>query len=437
MLFMKNIFVRAGRFSGLAVLFLCALYWVAGANAQVETTSALRGIVTDPAHAVMPGASVLIKDVNTGETRTAETDTRGAYSFPSLSPGTYTVTVTKSGFKTAVITGRALEVGQPGEVDVVLQLDSTAQSVTVSAAGAELLNTTTGEISSLVSSRLVQNAPLNGRDFFDLAVLTPGAVSENLTSTLLTFASISLNFVQGAGTFVGAGIILSGNRDSAANVSIDGSNVQSPVYQQAVQIQSPDDIQDMKIESGNMNAEFGNGVTAINIVTKSGSNQFHGTAYEYNRSDKYDAIAYFTNLAGQKNPPYHVNQFGGAVGGPIKRNKLLFFANYEGFRLNQEAFEQAAVPDNNLRAGDFSQYHLITGTTGNLVSQPTPTIYNPYSYDPVTGLRNPFPGNKIPLGPTTLCAPRPTCVDPSTLAFLQKWIAPPNGVLNGTPVLQG
>ena len=433
----SSILIRMGRLSGLAVLCFFALYWVAGANAQVETTSALRGIVTDPADAVIPGASVVTKNVNTGETRTLRTNGQGAYSLPSVSPGTYTITVTKNGFKTGVITGRVLEVGQPAEVDVVLQLGSSAQSITVSAAGAELLNTSTGEVSSLVSSRLVQNVPLNGRDFFDLAALTPGATPQNLTTTQITFSQKSLNFVGSAGTFVASGIVLAGNRDSATNVSVDGSNVQSPVYQQTTQLQSPDDIQEMKIESGNMNAEFGNGITAVNIVTKSGTNQLHGTAYEYYRNDIFDANGYFNNLASQKIPNYRVDQFGGAVGGPIRRNKLLFFANYEGYRLNTQAFSQETVPDDNIRTGDFSQYHLITGSAGNLVSHPTPTIYNPYSFDPVTGLRTPFPGNKIPLGPTTLCSPRPTCVDPVMLAFLQSWVAHPNGVFNETPVLQG
>lgn len=384
------------------------------AAAQVETTASIRGLVSDTSGAIISGAQVEVTNVKTGETRTAATDGSGSYSFLSLSPGTYDVMVQKHGFKTEETVNRVIEVGVPAEVDAVLQPGTASETVTVSAAGDELINTTTAEISSNIPDHLVSNIPLDGRDFFDLAALAPGAVPQTLTTTQITFAQKSLNFVQTAGVTTTSGIILSGMRDSSVNVSIDGANVQSPVYQMATSLQSPDDVQEMKIESGNMNAEFGNGVSAVNVITKSGSNQLHGELYEYFRNAELDANTYFANLENQARPNYQWNQFGAAAGGPLRRNKLLFFSNYEGLRLHESSFATELVPDNNLRKGDFSQ----TGTV----------VYNPYSYDPTTGLRNPFPGDVIPLGPTNLCAPRPTCVDPSVLAFIQKWVLPANGV---------
>lgn len=398
--------------------------WCPSAAAQVETTASIRGLVSDTSGAIIPGAQVQVANVDTGEKRTAVTNTAGSYSFLSLSPGTYDITVKKQGFKTAQTVNRVIQVGVPAEVDVQMQVGTDAETVTVSAAGDELINTTTAEISSSVPSKLVSGIPLDGRDMFDLAALAPGAVPQTLTTTQITFAQKSLNFVQTAGMTTTSGIILSGMRDSSVNVSVDGVNVQSPVYQMSTSLQSPDDIQEMKIESGNMNAEFGNGVSAVNVITKGGSNQFHGDFYEYFRNAALDANTFFANLAHRTRPNYQWNQFGAAGGGPIRRNKLLFFSNYEGFRLRESSFATELVPSNNLRNGDFSD----TGTA----------IYNPYSYNSATGLRNPFPGNKIPLGPTAACAPRPTCVDPAVLAFIQKWVLPPNGVdPTGQPAVVG
>lgn len=405
------------------IAVICPMFWVLNTAAQVETTTGIRGIVSDSSGAIVPGAQVEVSNVNTGDKRTGATNNQGSYSFLSLLPGTYNVTVTKQGFKTEAVINRLIQVGVPAEVDVTLQLGAATETVTVSGAGDELINTTTAEVSSVVPSSLVGNVPLNGRDLFDLAALAPGAVPQSLTTTQITFAQSSLNHVQAAGVTTTSGIILSGMRDSSVNVSVDGSNVQSPVYQMSTALQSPDDIQEMKIESGNMNAEFGNGVSAVNVITKSGSNEFHADLYDYFRNDVLDANTYFANLARSARPTYQWNQFGAAVGGPIKKNKLLFFSNYEGFRLRESSFATELVPDANLRAGNFTE-------TGQ-------TIYNPYSYNATTGLRTPFPNDQIPEGPTNLCSPRPTCVDPAVLAFVQRWVLPPNGSFNGQPAIVG
>jgi len=397
-------------------------------RAQVQTTTAIGGIVTDPSGAVVPGASVVLKNQNLGVTYKTATDSRGSYSFPSLLPGTYTVTVAASGFKTAVVTDRSVAAAQPAHVDVTLSVGSTATKVTVSAAGAELTSTSSAQVSSLISPRLVQAIPLNGLNYFQLAALTPGAVPQNASTRMMTFAGNQ--FVSAGSTFVSTGIMLGGNRDSGTNVSIDGINTQVPVYQQSTQIQSPYDIEELQVQTGTMNAEFGNGVSAVNVITKGGTNAYHGQLYEYFRNNKLDAADFFTNLQGRGRPHYNQNQFGGTFGGPIKKDRLFFFGNYEGYRLVQDSTSIETVPGNDLRNGDFSSYEPVLG-------KGVPTIYNPYQSDPTTGLRTPFAGNVIPLGATTVCSPRPTCVDPATLKFLQNWVLPPNGTFNGQPALIG
>src|SRR3989475_2948052 len=265
--------------------------------------------------------------------REATTDATGYYSVVSLLPGTYTVTVTKDGFKKAAVTGQVLDVASPVKLDFTLELGTTSQKVTVSAAGAELVTTTTSEVSGTINQTLLNEIPFKRQNLFDILVLTPGAVPATLEPVnSMSFVGTSLNQVKtgtGTGEQTQAGIFVGGNRDSGANVSIDGSNVQSSVYQQTTQLQAPNSIEQVKVEAGNMNAEFGSGVTAINVITKGGTNRYHGELHEFIRNNHLDAATFFTNLQGAKLPNYQQNSFGAAFGGPIKKDKLMFFANYE------------------------------------------------------------------------------------------------------------
>ncbi len=205
--------------------------------------------------------------------------------------------------------------------------------------------------------------------------------------------------------------------------------MQIPVYGQATQLQARASVQEVRVESANMSPEFGNGVAAVNVITKSGSNSFHGELFEYFRNNHLDANLFFNNAAGRTIQPYTQNQFGGAVGGPIIKNKLLFFTNYEGFRVVQRQQSVRRRAGRESAPGRFSRIMRRPDPGGTFL--PTPVIYNPYDVDPTTGLRRPFPGNKIPLGPTALCAPRPTCVDPVTLAYLNNYTTAPNYLVNG------
>jgi Carboxypeptidase regulatory-like domain len=409
----------------LTIALAALLLWTmhpAAIFSQVQTTTAISGLISDSSGAVVPEASVTLRNQDTGAVRQANANADGVYSFPSLLPGTYTITIAKPGFETAIVSNRAVQTAQPAHVDVVLRLGTTGQVVTVSAAGAELINTASAEITDLIPPTLVKDIPLARGNFFDLLQLTPQVVPQNITLAPTSFAAMSLNFVQAANTFTSSGIFAAGNRDSATNVSVDGSNVQTPVYQQSTQIQSRADVQEVRVETASMSAEFGSGVAAVNVITKSGTNRLHGELYEYFRNSHLDATPFFSNLEGSPNPPYVQNQYGAAMGGPIKKDKLFFFGNYEAFKVRQSSQLFETVPDLNLRAGIFTSA--------------TP-IYNPYSANPATGLRTLFPNNQIPLGPTNLCSSRPTCVDSSTLAYLQKYVLEPNTTLNGIPMLTG
>jgi hypothetical protein len=395
--------------------------------AQVETSTAIRGLVTDPSGASVPGATVTIHNVATGEKRTAITDSSGAYSFPSVVPGTYDIVVTSPGFKRGEVKNRVAQVTQPAQVDITLQVGEVTESVTVSAVGAELLSTTSAEVAGTIVDKLVQELPLNGRNFFDLAVTLPHVSLQHL-SPQASFASFSANAVFGANQtspiFRQSGIFAAGNRDSATNVSIDGVNIQSSVYRQATPQTPPSAIQEVKIHVSSMNAEFGNGVAAVNVITKSGSNEFHGEVYHYLRNDKTDANNFFNNLAGRRKNPFRQNQFGAALGGPVIRNKVFFFGAYEGFRVRDSSFSFVTPPPEDLRNGDFSNYRP-PGAGGTF--QPTPVIFDPYARNAQTGLRQPFPGNRIPF---TRC-------DPVTLKFLQDFVPRPNTVIDGIPRFAG
>ena len=168
-------------------------------------------------------------------------------------------------------------------------------------------------------------------------------------------------------------------------------------------------------------------MAAVNVITKSGSNSFHGELFEYFRNNHLDANLFFNNAGGPHHSAVHAKPVRRRGGRPIIKNKLLFFTNYEGFRVVQR---QQRSPSCRTRICARRLLAISAAGPGGTFL-PKPVIYNPYDVDPTTGLRRPFPGNKIPLGPTNVCAPRPTCVDPVTLAYLNNYVKAPNIVING------
>src|SRR5690606_16235809 len=227
----------------------------------------------------------------------------------------------------------------------VLEVGEVTEEVTVSASGAELINTSTDEISTTISQDLVENLPNQTRNYFDLLALAPNTSPQYLKMGNLSFGQHSMRRVNAANSFESSGVFAAGANDNASNVSVDGANVQHAVYNMAVNVQSSSTIKELRLQTASANAEFGYGASAVNVITKSGTNEFHGEAFWQHRNDNLDANDFFTNLAGRVLPEYKRNKFGAAVGGPIVTDKLHFFSHYEGSRLRQAVQGSAAVPD--------------------------------------------------------------------------------------------
>src|SRR5690606_31261503 len=204
----------------------------------------------------------------------------------------------------------------------------------------------------------------------------------------MSYGQHSSRRVNAANSFESSGVFAAGATDSSSNVSIDGANSQIAVYNMSVNVISSSTIKELRLQTASANAEFGYGSNAVNVITKGGTNDFHGEAFWQHRNDNLDANGFFTNLAGNVLPEYKRNKFGATFGGPIIRDKWHFFTNYEGSRLVQHVQGTATVAPAEVRQGDFSS--AVLPAPGGLVV-PMRTIYNPYDFDPDTGLRRPFP----------------------------------------------
>ncbi|MPZ20620.1 MAG: hypothetical protein GEV06_22315 [Luteitalea sp.] len=390
---------------------------------QVQTTTAIMGTVRDTTGAVLPGATVTIVHQATGVSRERVTNDAGDYSFQSLQPGTYTIRAELSGFRPAVITDREALVAIPAEVDIRLELGDVSEEITISAAGAELLNTTTAELATTIDEQLVDNMPTESRNYFDVLALAPNTSPQYLSTGNLTFGQHSLRRVSAAGSFESSGVLAGGQRDSSSHVSIDGSDASLAIYSQNVNVLSSAMVKELRLQTGSMSAEFGNGANAVNIITKSGGNAFQGEGFWEHRNDNLDAKNFFTNLAGETLPEYKRNKWGGSLGGPILQNRLFFFANHEGSRLRQAVQSNARVPTAAERQGDFSETVLPAPEGG---TQAAPQLFNPLEFDPATGLRTPFSDNRIP---AELISPH--------IQQILEFTPLPNTVIDGMPQFSG
>jgi Carboxypeptidase regulatory-like domain len=335
--------------------------WASAAQAQISQAT-LQGIVKDRSGSLIPGAAVTLKNKGTDVTRAAATDASGAYIITNLDPADYTLTVSFHGFKTYVVSSLALHTGDNAAMDVTLELGETAQEVTVEAA-VPLLSTTSAEVSHLVPPSQVDQLPMNGRNFWELTQLTPGANFIPRAQTA-TFNGSEIRARNVNVTVNGQSYIFTG-------WALDGANVTN--FELGGTLISPnvDAIQEFTVAAGNMAPEYGHTPNMINASIKSGTNSFHGSLFEFLRNDKLDARNFF--LPGTI--PLKRNQFGFAAGGPIVRDKVFFFADFQGTRMRQGTPFNYVVPSAIERGGDFSDIR-------------TPIL------DPLT--RQPFPGNIIP-----------------------------------------
>jgi hypothetical protein len=361
------------------VLFL---FVSAAAYAQI-TTAEITGEVTDSAGAAVADATVTVTNAATNIQRTVRTGESGAYTVPALPPGTYTLRVEKAGFSAQVRSGFELQVAQVARFDIVLQVGSVSEVVEVKG-GAPLLETDNTALGTVIENQRILDLPLNGRNYLQLAALTPGA-------TTAARSSFVAGLRQG-GTRSQFALSVGGQRLFFNRYLLDGLENTSPNWQSYIFLPSLDALQEFKVESGITPAEYGKNLNQINVTSKSGTNEFHLTAWEFLRNSFFDARNYFDPRTGPQ-PPFKRNQFGFTFGGPVTipklidgRNRLFFMVNYEGLRERKALVQPATVPPSAWVAGDF-----------RAVSTP---IYDVYSrvYDASGAVLSstPFPGNVIP-----------------------------------------
>ena len=374
---------------GLAVM-------VSSVTAQI-TTATIIGTVSDPNGAPVPAATVTAKNVDTGLTRTVTSGEDGSFRLDFLPVGNYSVEITAtSGFKKAFRDGIVLRVNDTARVDMALEVGSVDQQVTVTTAPPEI-NTSTVELGRTVQSREIENLPLVERNVYTLLDLTPGVQSNNtgIATASASTSSLSLGFPEqrtliNGGTDGGTGSV---------NYYLDGGVNMTNLRNTGNILPNPDAIQEFRVQTNSYNAEYGrfaNGI--INVLTKSGTNNFHGSLYEFVRNDAFNANEWGSRLA---KPPYRRNQFGGTIGGPIIHDRTFFFFSYAGLRQITNTFLSGArVPTALERVGNFS---ASTGTGPR---------------DPVTGAT--FVCNGVQ---RVIC---PNRIDPVAAKIINEYIPLPN-----------
>lgn len=382
-----------------------------GLFAQAGATGSILGTVTDATGAVVPGAKVTVTNTATGVPFNTTTSSAGDYLAPALQPGTYSVSATSKGFQKSVTTGFVLSVDQKIRVNLTLQAGAVTATVTVSAQ-AIALDTDSEALSQLVSQNQVEQLPLNGRNFMQLLLVTPGAV---------TVGGEQGTMRQGEGDAVS----INGGRPEGNNYTLDGLDNTDPALVTPAVILSQDAIQEFKVQGGDYSAEFGYSASQVNIVSKGGTNELHGAIFESNRNNAYDAKPFPVAsdfIAGKATtlPILRQNQFGFVADGPVYipkiyngHNRTFFMANYEGWRVNNGGVAKETVPNPAVLTGDFSGEtypalpdQKVNGQVVSLPGGPLPNYgtpecsalialnYNCMPVDPTTG--QPFQNNKIP-----------------------------------------
>ena len=336
--------------------------------------SRISGSITDPSGAVIAAAQVTARNEATGIVYTQKTTDAGLYSFPSLPLGPYSVTVEATGFKKYSKSGNVLEVGTPLTVNVALEVGASTDTVSVEAS-AEALETSNASIGNVVTQKAIQDLPLNGRNPLSLIVLEPGVVQRS---------------AGGAGS----GLHVNGSRDRSFNVTIDGieaneSSVPNPVSN--LYRLTPDNVDEYKVTTSNASPEEGrNSGAAISIATRSGTNQFHGSLFEFVRNTDFNASDFFANANGSPKPEIKLNQFGFDVGGPIIKNKTFFFGGWQQTKANfTQPIDQSlgSVPSlytASAKAGVY-RYFVANPNAPLVISGQTITRNSPQLVDRVTG----------------------------------------------------
>jgi len=368
---------------------LFVLLFALASMAQIQNGQ-FAGIVTDPSGAAVPNAKVTVTNQNTGLSVTAMTSSTGAYQFSELPPGVYKISVEASGFKTFTDVGVTLNAGSISHVDAKMVLGQTREVVEVTGESSQI-NTEEAKLATTISTTQIENLPLNGRNVYDLMQLAPGAVNVN-----------GVDFEAGHGTVVNGlredfnGFLING----VANKGLSGGVNNTPIE---------DTVQEFQQLQLNMSAQYGNSAGSVNnLVTKSGTNSYHGSVWEYLRNDKVDANDYFLNQQGVSKPPLRFNQFGGTFGGALIKDKMFFFGSYQGDRFKTSGTPQTITVEsqdwrNAVIAGSpNSVAALLYGNFApSIQGSPLLTMdqYAPATCDPADpNCGNPVPSSVVPFG---------------------------------------
>jgi hypothetical protein len=357
----------SARITGVVLTLALATSIAPPPAAAQAVSGTILGTVKDPSGGALPGARVTINNVGTGLTRSLTADAHGEYVAPSLPPGTYTVAGEMNGFKAITLSNVRVGVDQKVRIDLTMELGQLTEAVTIQAE-VPLVQTSSSELGTTVEEEQIKTLPLNGRNFVSLTRTVPGVLRGNPGSNY-----------DGAGSLAwraASGFSANGQRPRDNNFMLDGVDNNETWLQTVVLFPSVEALQEFKMQTSTYSAEFGRSMGGVvNLHIKSGTNEYHGSAYEFLRNDRFDANNWFNNRAGRPKPDFSQHQFGATVGGPIAKDRTFFFADYQGQRIKSDLTFLSTVPSAKMRSGDFSEINRVV-------------------YDPLTG--QPFPGNIIP-----------------------------------------